>query len=175
MAPEEILGSADASRRGFLKKVLAGSTFAAPVIASFAMEGLSPERAWGGILASNQCSNMPSSACCRFAAEIGADIIEFTRIIGTQQTTFPLPSAAVLLGPLGKAQALMAEGLVQGAGDCLNDEAVAAFEAASGQLNKVTKLAQALCAPNIAARVARTVDQLNIKIGDLVTGNCVPA
>src|SRR5262245_37320196 len=40
MAPEEILSSAGAGRRDFLKKVLAGTTFAVPVITSFSMEGL---------------------------------------------------------------------------------------------------------------------------------------
>jgi hypothetical protein len=171
MAPEEILGSADASRRDFLKKVLAGSTFAAPVIATFSMEGLSPERAWGGIFAANQCSNMPSSECCHFAAEIARGIIEFMGFIA-QSKTLQLSSGVVLLGPLGKAQALMANGLVQGSGDCLNEEAVAQFVGAQGQLNKVTKLAAAVCDPAFARIVASRMDEFIEQITDLVNGNC---
>ncbi len=73
MAPEEILNNVDESRREFLKKVIAGTTFAVPLMASFSMEGLSIESAW----ASNMTTNMPlcanqttGSPCCTLAVEI---------------------------------------------------------------------------------------------------------
>ena len=77
MAPEEILSSVDASRREFLKKVIAGTTFAVPLMASFSMEGLSVESAWASNVTTNQpplCSNMTGSPCCTLAVEIAAGI-----------------------------------------------------------------------------------------------------
>lgn len=40
MINDSVLEKVDGSRRGFLKKVLKGSAFAAPLIASFSMNGL---------------------------------------------------------------------------------------------------------------------------------------
>jgi len=77
MAPEEILSSVEPSRREFLKKVIAGTTFAVPLMASFSMEGLSVESAWASNVTTNQpplCSNMSGSPCCTLAVEIAAGI-----------------------------------------------------------------------------------------------------
>jgi len=40
-ANEAILEKVDAKRRGFVKKVIVGTAFAAPVVSSFSMDGLS--------------------------------------------------------------------------------------------------------------------------------------
>jgi len=40
-ANETILEKVDAKRRGFVKKVIVGTAFAAPVVSSFSMDGLS--------------------------------------------------------------------------------------------------------------------------------------
>src|SRR5262249_45727778 len=137
--PEEILSSADASRRDFLKKVLAGTTFAAPVIASFSMEGLSPGNVWAQTCnqtsvpnATNEfsfCANMTTSPCCRFAAEIavaiwslGTEFIFVPRIIKFQPLPpFPVPLfeptvevQALLLGGLAKALKAMTDGIAIG-------------------------------------------------------------
>lgn len=164
MAPEEILSSADASRRDFLKKVLAGTTFAAPVIASFSMEGLAPESAW----ASN-CSNMPSSDCCAFAARITLEIALF----GAQFTGLDaqVDVKALLLGPLGKAQAAMAEGIEKGNGDCTNAPAQAQFKKAAKELGRFKDLADTLCA-DVAGDLDRFADTLIGQITDLLDGNC---
>jgi len=38
---EKILGKVDVNRRGFVRKVIVGSTFAAPIVTSFSMDSLS--------------------------------------------------------------------------------------------------------------------------------------
>src|SRR5437016_730525 len=107
---------------------------ATPVLATFSMEGLSPEAAWAQ--AAN-CSNMTTSECCRFAAEItiaiaqlGAGCCSGGPAAPTEPTPTPpgfffLPPEiqALLVGQLGKAQTLMAEGLDKGNGDCTNPPA----------------------------------------------------
>ena len=43
---DPILEQVDPEKRDFLKKVLAGTAFVAPIVASFSMEGLSPNEAF---------------------------------------------------------------------------------------------------------------------------------
>jgi hypothetical protein len=188
MAPEEILSGADASRRDFLKKVLAGTTFAAPVIASFSMEGLSPGNAWGDALACNQsfvsnqtnfCSNMPTSACCAFAAEIAAEI--WSLGISCVRSPFPvkilfLPTpevGALLIGQLGKAQAAMAEGIEKGKGDCTNPPALAQFKKAAKEMGKFQDLVEELCQGQFAENLVGEAECIIGEINDLLIGNCV--
>lgn len=54
MAPEDVLNSVDESRREFLKKVIGGTVFAVPLMASFSMDGLSLDAA-----EATHISNMP--------------------------------------------------------------------------------------------------------------------
>jgi len=54
MAPEDVLSSVDESRREFLKKVIGGTVFAVPLMASFSMDGLSLDAA-----EATHISNMP--------------------------------------------------------------------------------------------------------------------
>lgn len=186
MAPEEILSSADENRRDFLKKVLAGTTFAAPVLASFSMEGLSPENAWA--LLPNQtanqsfCSNMPTSPCCAFAAEITTEIwrlgLNFVSIdfVSIDFNGFPfqptLEVQALFLGQLGKAQALMAEGLEKGQGDCANPPARGQFKRAGKEMEKFKDLVDTLCQGPFAEDLISRADAIIGRIGDLVNGDC---
>jgi len=43
---ERIFEKVNSGRRGFLKKLIAGASFAAPVIATFAVEALTPDPAY---------------------------------------------------------------------------------------------------------------------------------
>ena len=43
---DPILEQVDPDKRDFLKKVLTGTVFVAPIVASFSMEGLSPNEAF---------------------------------------------------------------------------------------------------------------------------------
>lgn len=56
---EEVLSSIDASRRDFIRKLVVGTTFAAPLLASFSMDGIFIETATA---ACNMSSNMPCAA-----------------------------------------------------------------------------------------------------------------
>jgi hypothetical protein len=185
MAPEEILSSADASRRDFLKKVLVGTTFAVPVVASFSMEGLSPESASAGFdscsnattFLSNQCSNQATSECCRFAAQITIAISEFgSRFcgLGTKRAFLQEETLALLLGPLGRAQAAMAEGLEKGKGECTNKPSRDQFKKAGKELGKFKELVDALCDSDTAEFLNREADALIAAITDLQHGNCSP-
>jgi hypothetical protein len=181
MAPEEILSSADSNRRDFLKKVLAGTTFAAPVIASFSMEGLSPENAWAFTpnQTSNQsfCSNMPTSPCCAFAAQIAADIwrlgLSFIPTPCVFFTFLPTPEvAALLLGQMGKAQAAMADGIEKGKGDCNNKPARDQFKKAGKEMDKFEDLVESLCQGPFADELINQADAIIGQINDLLNGNC---
>jgi hypothetical protein len=169
MAPEEILSSTDASRRDFLKKVLVGTTFAAPVIASFSMEGLSPETA--SAISSNQCSNMTTSRCCQFAAQIAAGIsaLGFCGLVGQKVS---LESQAALLGPLGEAQAAMAKGLDKGKGDCTNKPAQGQFKKAAKKLEEFKDLVAILCVDALAKGLTQDANLLIGAIDDLLDGVC---
>jgi hypothetical protein len=191
MAPEEILSSADANRRNFLKKVLAGTTFAVPVIASFSMEGLSPGNAWAQTLecnpTSNQtldltfCANMTSSPCCTLAAEItvaiwslGTDFIFAGRII-----KFPFfePTAdvqALLLGGLVEPLKAMTEGIAKGKGDCTKKPAVDQFKRAAKELGKFLSLAEQVCQGGIVDQLVCDVGLILDQINELVSGHCEP-
>ncbi len=177
MAPEEILGSAGAGRRDFLKKVLAGTTFAAPVIASFSMEGLSPEKA-GAAAASNQCFPLTSNStsggfnCCSFAAEIAFGRFGISSVTERVMTSLgPLETAALLARQLGKAQAAMLEGILKGQGECVNRPAVDQFKKAAKELGKFNDLAVELCGADAEELVA-DVEFLIQGINNLVNGNC---
>ena len=167
MAPEEILSSADASRRDFLKKVLVGTTFAAPVLASFSMEGLSPESASAGF-APNQCSNQTLSPCCNLAMQIAAEIAELALEIRD-------PSVAALLKPLGKALTAMGEGVAKGDGVCTNKPALDQFKKAARELGKFKTLVDELCEDTKQADFLKALaDRIIEQITDLVNGECVP-
>jgi hypothetical protein len=186
MAPEEILGSADAGRRDFLKKVLAGTTFAAPVIASFSMEGLSPENAWanGTNMTTNQtsfCSNMPFSPCCALAAEITQEIWRLggNFVPGSSFcflfTFLPTPEVrALFLGQLGEALEKMAEGIQKGKGDCTKKSAVDQFKKAGKELEKFEDLVDSFCQGEFAESLIKQTDLVIDRINDLVNGNCGP-
>lgn len=176
MAPEEILASADPNRRDFLKKVLAGTTFAVPVLASFSMEGLSPEAAWAQ--AANQCSNMPTSPCCHFAALITIALARFAGACSDtgDESVPPLSTipdqqvVALLIGQLGKAMTLMAEGIDKGNGDCTNEPARDKFKNASKQLERFKDLVDKLCQGTPAQTLKDQADLFIGAIGNLVNG-----
>jgi hypothetical protein len=170
MAPEEILASAEPNRRDFLKKVLAGTTFAAPVLASFSMEGLSPEAAWAQ--AANQCSNMAESPCCDFAALITIELARFAGDHGLLSTIPQQQVRALLIGQLGMALTLMAKGIDQGNGDCTNDEARGQFKRARKALGDFKDLVDALCSGTVAQSLKDEADGFIGGIGDLVNGVC---
>lgn len=170
MAPEEILPSAEPNRRDFLKKVLAGTTFAAPVLASFSMEGLSPEAAWAQ--ASNQCPNMATSPCCDRAASI---TIEIAILAATTPPLSDIPDQqvrALLIGQLGKALTAMAEGIDKGNGDCTNFQATDKFDKARKALESFKDLVDKLCQDTTAQTLKEQADFLIAQIGDLVNGVC---
>ena len=190
MAPEEILGSADAGRRDFLKKVLAGTTFAAPVIASFSMEGLLPENAWaqtcnqtqpGCSNQTNFCSNMPTSDCCRLAALITEDIwglgsnFVVVRDLCVIHEFVPTPEVrALFLGQLGEALEHMAEGIEKGKGDCTKKSAVDQFKKAAKDLAEFEDLVDSFCQGELADLLIQETDAVINKITALVNGNCIP-
>jgi hypothetical protein len=179
MAPEEILSSADASRRDFLKKVLAGTTFAAPVIASFSMEGLSPESAWAGPVAPNQCSNQTSSSspCCRLAAEIIVRLARFSaaETANLEVEGVQLETLIVLFGPVGKAQWFLTEGLVKGDGECVNQVSRAKFRNAAKRLQRFKDLTAELCTGDLSLRLQAQADFFLSEIDDLLNCEAGPA
>ena len=196
MAPEEILGSADASRRNFLKKVLAGTTFAAPVIASFSMEGLSPGNALaqtlscanqsqtGPIFTSNQsfCANMPTSPCCTFAAEItvniwslGTNFIPGSRIIKFPFFEPTVEVQALFLGQMAEALEAMAKGIEKGKGDCAKKPARDEFKKAGKELGKLQTLVASVCQGPFADDLIDAIDCVIGQVNELVSGHCGPA
>ena len=140
MAPEEILSSADSDRRGFIKKVLAGTTFAMPVLASFSMEGLSPDRALAAASISNQCSNQFTSPCCDFAGEIAGEIALLAAFVADLQG-----AALPYLKPLAKALTDIAEGVEKGQGLCTNKPALEQFKKAGKEIDKFKATVDELC------------------------------
>lgn len=50
---DPVLEQVDPEKREFLKKVLVGTAFVAPIVASFSMDGLSPNEAFAQGLSSN--------------------------------------------------------------------------------------------------------------------------
>lgn len=50
---DPILEQVDPEKRDFLKKVIVGTAFVAPIVASFSMEALSPNAAFAQVLSSN--------------------------------------------------------------------------------------------------------------------------
>lgn len=79
MAPhplnEDVLNSVDESRRDFLRKVIVGTAFAAPLMASFSMDGLLINAAEAScasnMFTSNMfCSNMPYTGPSEFEADL---------------------------------------------------------------------------------------------------------
>lgn len=198
MAPEEILSSVDASRREFLKKVIAGTTFAVPVMASFSMEGLSAERAWASDATTSNmplCANMPpGSPCCALAARIatGIGLLSFEtgeRLGSADGVGFEIlgqyfgvgggagasPEViAALLGPLGEAQADMADGIRKGKGDCTKGSSIAQFKKGANALATFqTRLAD-LCGTEspITQGLLLFSGQLTDALTDLISGNC---
>jgi len=200
MAPEEILSSVDASRREFLKKVIAGTTFAVPLMASFSMEGLSVESAWASNVTTNQplCSNMTGSPCCTLAVQIAGviglisfQVVEalgsgFDGVVGFEILgryvgfdgkggVGASPEViAALLGPLAKAQSDMTEGVRIGKGTCDNDAARAQFSKAARDLAKFKQRVIELCGADsdLSQELLRVADILISFIGDLVAGKC---
>ena len=199
MAPEEILSSVDPSRREFLKKVIAGTTFAVPLMASFSMEGLSVESAWASNVTSNQplCSNMPSSPCCTRAVQIagliGVISFEVVQVLGggfDGVVGFEIlgryvgfdgggvgasPEViAALLGPLAKAQSDMTEGVKIGKGTCDNDPSRDQFRKAARDVAKFKQRVIELCGADneLSQELLQAGDTLIGLIGDLVAGNC---
>ncbi len=199
MAPEEILSSVDASRREFLKKVIAGTTFAVPLMASFSMEGLSVESAWASNVTTNQpplCSNMTGSPCCTLAVEIAAGIGALSfgtaqelesfggkvgfeilgRYVGTAGGGVGASPEviAALLGPLAKAQFDMTEGVRNGNGTCDNPPARDQFRKAARDLAKFKQRVIELCGADseLSQEILQVADTLIGLIGDLVAGNC---
>lgn len=79
MAPEDVLNSVDESRREFLMKVIGGTVFAVPLMASFSMEGFSLDTA-EATHTSNQtlpasfCSNLTYVGPTEFAAYLFSDV-----------------------------------------------------------------------------------------------------
>lgn len=59
-----ILSHVEPSRRGFMKTVLAGAAFAAPVIASFSIEGLGVDSAYANTVSSSATSATGSHGPC---------------------------------------------------------------------------------------------------------------
>lgn len=55
---DPILDQVDPEKREFLKKVIVGTAFTVPIVASFSMEGLSPNEAFAQGLSSNLSSNL---------------------------------------------------------------------------------------------------------------------
>jgi hypothetical protein len=167
MAPEEILGSADASRRNFLKKVLAGTTFAMPVLASFSTEGLSPESALAAA-ESNQCSNQFTSPCCEFAGDIAQEIALLASFVaGLQGAALPF------LKPLAKALTTMAEGVEKGQGLCTNKPALDHFKKARKELDKFKAIVDELCDDTLRGRLFKErADTIIEHITDLLDGDC---
>jgi len=200
MAPEEILSSVEPSRREFLKKVIAGTTFAVPLMASFSMAGLSVESAWASNVTTNQpplCSNMTGSPCCTLAVEIAAGIailsFETAQALGSfdgGKVGFEIlgryvgtagggvgasPEViAALLGPLAKAQSDMTEGVKNGKGTCDNDPARDQFRKAARDLAKFKQRVIELCGADsgLSQEILQAADILIGLIGELVAGNC---
>lgn len=74
MAPyplnEDVLNSVDETRRDFLRKVIVGTAFATPLMASFSMDGLSINAAEASFTGNLTCSNVPYSGPDRFNAHL---------------------------------------------------------------------------------------------------------
>lgn len=125
MAPEEILKNVDESRRDFVRKVIAGTTFAVPLMATFSMEGLSVNVATAdpGItsLCSNQsvCSNVPGDQpCCVLAICVLGDIAKLIvdTLFVVDDGVTEAADRAELTGELAQALRYVAGGVTTGAG-----------------------------------------------------------
>jgi hypothetical protein len=119
----------DASRRDFLRKVIAGSAFAVPLIASFSMEGLTPETAEA--LASNMtlAPNLTLGPCCQLALGIEARIKELAD--DTEEVLVGCRAGRRvrkrLLAPLGSAALFVGLGVVKGLPDCNGPRSLALY------------------------------------------------
>jgi hypothetical protein len=56
---QNLLAKVDPNRRGFVKRVLAGAAFAAPIVATFSIDGLSVDSAMAQVTTSGVCSLDP--------------------------------------------------------------------------------------------------------------------
>jgi len=83
-----------------------------------------------------------------------------------------LETQALLLGPLGKAQAAMAEGIEKGKGDCTNKPAQGQFKKAAKELEDFKDLVDELCAGTVADILKSDADALIAAITDLLNGSC---
>lgn len=133
---EEILESVGTSRRQFLKRVIAGTTFAVPLVASFSMNRLS-----GGVpdaFAANQCatSNQAGGDCCQLATDVAADVALLAADVLAFTGTAQLVDLATLGNLLSAALGQMTKGVAKGGDDCIK-KSKGKFKAARKAMLKV--------------------------------------
>ena len=190
MAPEDILKSVDESRRDFLRKVIGGTVFAVPLMASFSMEGLSLGSAdaslVSNIIISNTffsnalCANQgPVPTCCEVAEEVAVIIgclICVTGLllleIGASPTT-----KAQLFDPLSEALEEMSEGMgpANVKKGCQDHSSIHHYEKAGEALESFFEILVKLCGSTAAEQLASDFRFLGRAFQDLLSGDCESA
>ena len=166
MAPEEILKNVHPSRRDFVRTVIAGTTFAVPLMATFSMEGLSVNVATADehitTLCSNQsvCLNVPGSQpCCVLAicvlGDIGKLIVDTLYLADDGVTE--AAARAELTEKLAQALGHVAHGITEGE----NCSAPGPYRAASLEVTRYAqRLADLGLDGTLTPRVADILDDL---------------
>lgn len=129
---DEILNRVDDSRRDVLRKLIGGVAFAAPLMASFSLEGLSVAPAEASYcFGANQTE---TSDCCGKAACIVEEIDEALSalVVFLDSSSVPAARKASLIKAIGKATEFLNAGILEGEGSCDSTKAKAKFQYARG-------------------------------------------
>jgi hypothetical protein len=76
---EKLLSRVDANRRAFVKRMLAGAAFTAPVLATFTLDALTPSSAQAQCLNCTSAVPEPSSEFLTAAGAVGLGIVAYRR------------------------------------------------------------------------------------------------
>jgi len=153
MAPEDVLSNVDEGRRDFLKKVITGTTFALPLMASFSMEGLSinpAEAAPSYYFCPNQT---PTNTCC-YAAELLlvalADLASITGHFMISHGGPPVNTAFQLFSKsLTQMQQWAAEALEVADSDCRTGRDLTRYRQIKLQIDAFFTTLNTLCGPTV--------------------------
>lgn len=130
---DELLSRVDESRRGFLRKVLGGA-FAAPLLASFSMDGLGVSSAE----AENGCfsPNQTFQTCCELAICLAEeldtyrdDLVAYLDGLGP---SVPSARKQAMIKAVSKAIEFINAGILEGEETCMTAASISKFTYARG-------------------------------------------
>lgn len=130
---DELLSRVDESRRGFLRKVIGGA-FAAPLLASFSMDGLGVSSAE----AENGCfgPNQTFQSCCERAICLAEDLdtyrdnlVVYLDSLGTSVSS---ARKQAMIKAVSKAIEFVNAGILEGEGTCITAASLSKFTYARG-------------------------------------------